>query len=620
MKMRNFAGAIMSMSLLVLISSMCSVSAEYVFGWDEPVLAESYDVSSVSDAECATDGKGNFMAVWIQFEAPGSSVCAATYKAGQGWLDSEYIEYADGEVSTPKVAMNEAGNAVAAWAQMNESTFKRDVWSNRYVKGVGWLGPERVEDNSSAEDRIVEVAMDSAGNAMAVWTRYEAAIDVMASRHEVGVGWAEPVVLDSSELADSSFPSVAVDGNDDFTVVWSQWEMAQPSIWAKRYDATGGWEDAESLSMSGVFAQPLVVVGDGGDALCTWQHMDGTGFYEVWCCVYEAGVGWSVPSVMGSNANTNHYSPRAAIDGDGNGVVVWIRSGGMEDGIYSRFYDASTGWGENVTVSTDSYGDVYLPDVAMDSDGDALCIFARDNGDDDDVRGTVRNPGGGWLPSEQLTKEGLGNIQGSRVVIGDDGNGMALWCQDDGSKVSLWSARYVAPDETPPDVTIESPDDGAAIHSVTVVVSGQTEPGAYLVVNGIVVAVEGDGSFSCVIALVDGENTITATATDPAGNWASDSVTVAYEPADGLDDALESLNETVADLDEAMSELNETRDALDDADGRIDSLASQVAILGVAVGVFALISVVTLAMYIGLRKKTLGNAHAENRDLPPPPE
>lgn len=608
------------MSLLVSISSACSVSAEYVVGWDEPELAELYDVSSVSDAECATDGKGNFMAVWIQFEAPGSSICAAMYKADQGWLDSEYIEYADGEVSAPEVAMNEAGNAVAVWAQMNESTFKRDVWSNRYVKGVGWLGPERVEVNSSAEDRIVAVAMDSAGNAMAVWARYEAAIDVMASRYEVGVGWAEPVVLDSSELADSSFPSVAVDGNDDFIVVWSQWELAQPSIWAKRYDATGGWEDAESLSTTGLLAQPQVVGGDGGDALCTWQHMDGTGYYEVWCCVYEAGADWSAPSVMGSNVNTNHYSPRAAIDGDGNGVVVWIRSGGMNDGIYSRFYDASTGWGENVTVSTDYYGDVYLPDVAMNRDGDALCIFARDNGDYDDVRATIRNPGGGWLPSEQLTKEGLGNIFGSRVVIGDDGNGMALWCQDDGSKVSLWSARYMAPDETPPDIIIESPDDGAAVHSATIVVSGQTEQDAYVVVNGVVIAVEADGSFSCVIALVDGENAITATATDLAGNWASDSVIVTYESADDLEDALESLNEIVGDLEEAMSELNQTREALDDADGRIDSLASQVVILGVALAAFALISVVMLAMYVGLRKKALGNARAEDRDTPPPPE
>ncbi|UCE92414.1 MAG: hypothetical protein JSV90_04585 [Methanobacteriota archaeon] len=618
MRTRSVIGAVIAMSLLAPISSVCSVSAEYTVGWDEPVLAETYDLAGVSDPECATDGNGSFMAVWIQFESPGSSISAALCDRDHGWLDAELIEYSSEEVSTPKVAMNEAGNAVAAWAQMNDSTSKRDVWSNRYMKGVGWLGPERVEDNSSAEDRVIAVAMDGADNAMVVWTRYETAIDVMASKYEVGAGWGDPVFLDDNEMADSSFPSVTVTGDDDFIVVWSQWEMSQPSICAKRYDAAEGWEDAEELSDNGVLAQPQVVAGDGGDALCTWHHMDGTGFYEVWCCAYEAGVGWSAPAVMGSNANTNHYSPRVAIDGEGNGAVVWIRSGGMQDGIYSRFYDASEGWGENVTVSSDYYGDVYLPDVAMNSDGDTLCIFARDNGDSDDMRGAVRNPEGGWLPSEQLTKEALGNIFRSRVVIGDDGNGIALWCQDDGSKVSLWSARYLGPDETPPDVFIESPEDGAAVNSTTIVVSGQTEQGAHLVVNGIVVGVEQDGSFSCVIALVEGENTITATATDAADNSASASVTVTREPADAA--LMDELEEALESLDETKDDLADAREDLEDANERIDTLASQIMVLGIAVAAFALVSIVSLAMYLGLRRKAEEDGGADEGEVPPPPE
>lgn len=616
MKARSVIGVIVAVSMLVTVSSAHNVSAVYIVGWDEPVLAESYDVSSVSDSECATDGNGNFMAVWVQFESPGSSICAALCDADQGWLDAELIEETDEEVVTPKVAMNAAGDAIAAWVQMNESTFKRDVWSNRYVKDVGWLGPEQVEDNSSAEDRVIAVAMDSAGNAMVVWTRYEAAIDVMASRYEAGVGWSGPIVLDSSELTDSSFPSVAVDGDGDFTVVWLEWEMAQPSIWAKRYDATEGWETAEMLSDTGLLAQPQVVAGAGGDALCTWHHMDGTGFYEVWCCAYEGGVGWSAPAALASDASTNHMNPRVAIDGDGNGAVVWIRSGGMYDGIYSRFYDAGTGWGENVTISSDYYGDVYLPDVAMNSDGDALCTFARDGGAFDDLRGTVRNLEGGWLPSERITRESLGNIMRSRVVIGDDGNGIALWCQDDGSKSDLWSARYLAPDGVAPTVTIESPEDGAAINSTTVIVSGLTEPGVHLVVNGVVVAVYADGSFSCVIALVDGENTITATATDAADNSASDSIIVSYESyEDDLSAALEDLNEMVDALEDAVSEL-------DSAESRIDSLSAQVMALAAVLAVFAILSVVMVVLYAGLRRKMgeTGGASEQREEPPPPPE
>ena len=633
MKVRWVIGVAMVLSLLAPMMFVNISSAEYVVGWDEPELAEDYDVASVSNPDSATDGNGNFVAVWIQYESPGSSICAAMYEKGQGWLDAELLEDSDEEPTAPQVAMNEAGNAVATWAQMNGSTFKRDVWSNRYVKGVGWLGPERVEVNSSAEDRVVAVAMDSAGNAVVVWTRYEAAIDVMASRYEVGAGWGEPIVLDSSELADSSFPSVAVDGNDDFTVVWCQWEMAQPTIWAKRCDAATGWEDAEMISDTGLLAQPRVIAGAGGDALCAWHHMDGTGFYEVWCCVYEAGVGWSAPVVMGSNPNTNHMNPRVAVDGDGNGAVVWERFGGAEDGIYSRFYDTSSGWGENVTVSSDYYGDVYLPDIAMNSDGDALCIYARDGGDFDDLRGVVGNPDGGWMPSEQLTKEALGNIMGSQVVLGNDGNGIALWCQDDGSKISLWAARYMAPDETPPNVVIESPEDGATVSMMTVAVSGQTEPGVYLVINGIVVAVSENGSFECTILLDEGENIITAVATDEADNSASTSVTITYEVTgdtiqEELADLIQELNETIADLDEANSELDDVNDQLveagenlDDAESRIDSLANQMMALMALVAVLAILSVVLTVMYFSLRK-SLGDSgkKLDEPETPPPPE
>ncbi|UCE45171.1 MAG: hypothetical protein JSU93_07310 [Methanobacteriota archaeon] len=611
-KVRWAIGVAMAMSLLAPMIYVCNSSAEYEVGWDEPELAEDYDVASVSNPDSATDGNGDFVAVWIQYESPGSSICAAMYEKGQGWSDAELLEDSDEEPTAPQVAMNEAGNAIAAWAQINGSTDKRDVWSSRYVKGEGWLGPERVEVNSSAEDRVVAVAMDSVGNALVVWVRYEAAIDVMASRYEVGSGWGEPIVLDSSEQADSSFPSVAVDGNDDFTVVWCQWEMAQPAIWAKRYDAATGWEDAEMISDTGLLAQPRVIAGAGGDALCAWHHMDGTGFYEVWCCVYEAGVGWSPPAVMGSNPNTNHMDPRVAVDGDGNGAVVWGRSGGAEDGIYSRFYDVSSGWGENVTVSSDYYGDVYLPDIAMNSDGDALCIYARDGGDSDDLRGVVRNPEGGWLPSEQLTKEALGNIAGSQVVIGNDGNGIALWCQDDGSKISLWSARYLAPDETPPNVLIESPEDGATISLMTVAVSGQTEPGVYLVVNGIVVAVEEDGSFECTILLDEGENVITAVATDEASNSASTSVTVTYEVPG---------NTVQEELDDVKDQLEEAGESLDDAESRIDSLATQIMALMALTAVFVIVSIVMTALYLRL-KNAMGSSgkDLEEQEVPPPPE
>ncbi len=108
-------------------------------------------------------------------------------------------------------------------------------------------------------------------------------------------------------------------------------------------------------------------------------------------------------------------------------------------------------------------------------------------------------------------------------------------------------------DLTAPSISISAPSDGATVAVPTVTVSGSTEAGATLVVNGLEVAVDPDGDFSVEVALAEGANTITATATDPAGNSASDSVDVTFaNPVPGLEE----------DLDAAEQDLLATQDSL----------------------------------------------------------
>ena len=85
-------------------------------------------------------------------------------------------------------------------------------------------------------------------------------------------------------------------------------------------------------------------------------------------------------------------------------------------------------------------------------------------------------------------------------------------------------------DTKPPALVLTSPADGATTLDASVAVSGTTEPGASVEVNGVGVEVASDGSFSLLVTLAEGENTITANATDAAGNTASASVTVTSSP------------------------------------------------------------------------------------------
>jgi len=626
MKGSKIISALILTTLIVPVLATSAVSDDYVVGWEEPFLVETYDSHSTYDSHCAMNENGDIVVAWKQSNGSGSNLYARLYFVGEGWSEAEVIEDASTEIMWPKVAIDSVGNAFVAWAQDNETTSLDDLWSNFYVRGVGWTGPESIEDDGTVDDFHLEILMIDGGNAVAVWTRDLPPTRVMIGEREDGVGWSEPSVLDDGGgTTESYLPSLGVDGEGNIIVVWVQSEMTEHSIMSKRYEPSSGWGAAETVAGNAFYASPLVAVGNGGDAMCAWHHYnDTTSCYELRSCAYEAGVGWDDPTLLAATAYADDMDPRIGIDKDGNAVVAWWRDGILsDDGVYSRAYDAEDGWGALMAVAYSNLGSATRPEVAMSNDGEALLIFLHDDGTSQDVRGAVYNPTGGWGPSEQLNKDSLGDVGEIVLTIDGGGNGFALWTQSDSAKGDVWAARYSSPDVIPPTVTIESPEDAQSFDSSTISVSGYTESGAYLTVNGIVVAVESDGSFNCSVILVDGDNLITATATDAAGNSASTSVTVTYEPPedslqDDLEEALQNLNETMDALNETREGLADAGDDLDDANDRIDSLSSQILMLGAIVILFAVISLVALAMYLSLRRQTRGPGPSSPEEEEPP--
>ena len=89
-------------------------------------------------------------------------------------------------------------------------------------------------------------------------------------------------------------------------------------------------------------------------------------------------------------------------------------------------------------------------------------------------------------------------------------------------------------DTTPPIITINSPEDGAETSDDFVSVSGTITDDLSGIdsatINGNSLTLNSDGSFSTTVSLTEGDNTITITATDKAGNKATKTITVTYKP------------------------------------------------------------------------------------------
>jgi flagellin-like hook-associated protein FlgL len=626
---RKIISALILTTMIVPVLATSAASGDYAVGWEAPFLVENDNYYSAYESHCAMNERGDIVVAWKQSNGSGSNLYSRLYLVGEGWSEAEVVEYTPTYVKMEDVAIDNAGNAFVVWTQFNETTTFEDMWSNRYVRGVGWTGPEPIEDDGTVASNPIDVLMVDGGYAAVVWTSYVPPKRVMISEYEVGIGWSEPSVLDDGDTADAYSPSLDADGEGNVIVVWCQSESPENSIWSKRYEPSSGWGDAEKVADYAYSASPVIAVGDGGNAMCVWRHYNDTsGFDEVRSCAYEAGVGWDAPVLLTIVAYADDFDPVVDVDRDGNALAAWWKySLSFDEGVYSRAYDVGVGWGDPVVVAYSDPGALSYPEVevAMTDEGEALLIFLHDDGVFQDVRGTVYNPTGGWAPSVQLNMDGLGDVGGIKLAIDGNGNGFALWAQVDSARSDVWAARYLAPDETPPSVVIESPEDGSTVDSSTISVTGLTEPGVYLTVNGIVAAVEDDGSFACNIAIAEGENTVTATATDQAGNSASVSITVTYEVAENtLED---DLDDAVAELDEMKEELNSTRDdltdaleGLEDADSRIDSLSAQMMALMIVAGLLAVLSVAMIVMSLALRKKLDGNRAGPEQETPPPPE
>ena len=86
--------------------------------------------------------------------------------SGSGWSGAAVIENANEDASAPQIAVNGEGNAFAVWRQHDDT--RNNIYANRYVAGSGWETAVAIENGDGDAD-APQVAIDSNGNAIAVW-------------------------------------------------------------------------------------------------------------------------------------------------------------------------------------------------------------------------------------------------------------------------------------------------------------------------------------------------------------------------------------------------------------------------------------------------------------------
>ena len=215
-------------------------------GWSTPVqvLASGQDLAYL---HVRADAAGNATAVWQELSGTRSAVRAARLDAASGtWSAALTLNDGNHYAYEPDLAMANSGDTMVAWHEASNALGSIDVGvvARRYrAAAADWTPAAPAQPVGAPGGRQPKVALDSAGNAVAAWLQpvpgNGAQSEVWAANFNAAAAvWAVPVKLMTVPPAYTDrAPVLSVNGNGEAIVAWVQRTDAPYAlgIWARVY-------------------------------------------------------------------------------------------------------------------------------------------------------------------------------------------------------------------------------------------------------------------------------------------------------------------------------------------------------------------------------------------------
>ena len=182
----------------------------------------------------------------------------------------------------PQVAVAPDGTVIAVWTRSDGSNFRIQS-ANRTPNGA-WSVAQTISDPGEAASGP-SIAVDPAGNALAVWTQSDGTNLRIHSAYKPAGSSFGPDVFVSATGQDASAPAVSLDNSGNALVVWQRYDATPPTgklrvQAAIRTPGAGGtFGSTSTLSTAGQDAfDPRVAAGPNVDAngVVVWTRSDGT--------------------------------------------------------------------------------------------------------------------------------------------------------------------------------------------------------------------------------------------------------------------------------------------------------------------------------------------------------
>ena len=352
-------------------------------------------------------------------------------KSNRSWqkLGEIKTNYEKGSAHSSQVALDLAGNAIAVWEQhdkpIRQGGQSVGYWASRYTPKNGWGKAERISTDEAEYPSDLSISMDSSGNAVVTWVDNQ----IWSITYTVNKGWGKAERIKNS-LDASSGPHVVMNASGRGIMVWDKFYKG---IWAAHYDPENGWGNPVNIyNGSTLFAIPKVAINDSGNAILTWTgstQKEPLSPKDIMTSYYTAKAGWSNAEKL----KTQYvYAITSTIDPSGNGHIAWTNTKPDIINVWSSRYTSGKGWSKEHkinTIASDRHTKVQL---ATNSLGTTFAVWGQKKGKCHCLWVNYFTEKGGWGTAQKIDKEsGNGSINRLELSAADaSGNIIAIWQQD----------------------------------------------------------------------------------------------------------------------------------------------------------------------------------------------
>jgi len=370
--------------------------SEYRNGvWTHPTSSvdrvNNNGTTGASLPQVAMDNNGNAVIVWQQSDGSKQQIYMREYRGGN-WsavpaLTTRFSP-AGQDAYNPQVAMDNNGNAIVVWEQ-NDGTSGiaySQIYKREYRGGIWSPVPALTNRISPTGEHAYwpQVAMDDRGNAVITWMQNYAtsiacgfmgfpgpcsAIFMSEYRNNV---WTSPTstaqhISPTANNTTTSVPSVAMDGNGNAVIAWSQSDgvsqcTSGPAMFSactnifKSEHRNGAWTHpsttAQFINPSGagiMASRPQVTMNGAGDAIIAWEGYasssnDCTALLMPCSQIFKSEFrnnAWLHPSGLADNISPDGQAATlggVALSSNGDAFIVWSQEDGAVPQSYSRIF------------------------------------------------------------------------------------------------------------------------------------------------------------------------------------------------------------------------------------------------------------------------------------------